>query len=195
LDSSKKIDKTATQKHNNMKTIYALLFSIAFGTTPIAAQQKSGSVDPMFPADLLCCAIPNTPATGFPAPSSFDYSSKVEDRSAVHQMPNINDEIQTSMITQDSMLQITDPYQDTDSTAPMTIDAFFLYPNPTSGIVQVKLSGKISVLIYTISGQLIKKYTLAHGERVLDLHDLPAGIYQVRARSDEDYFSGKLLIQ
>jgi hypothetical protein len=51
------------------------------------------------------------------------------------------------------------------------------------------------VLIYTISGQLIKKYALGHGERVLDLNDLPAGIYQVRAKSDDDYFSGKLLIQ
>jgi YD repeat-containing protein len=78
---------------------------------------------------------------------------------------------------------------------PVVADATFMYPNPTSGIVQVKLSGQISVLIYTISGQLIKKYALAHGERVIDLKDLPAGIYQVRAKSDEDYFSGKLLIQ
>lgn len=77
---------------------------------------------------------------------------------------------------------------------PAVADAFFMYPNPTSGVVQVKLSGKVSILIYTISGELIKKYTLAHGERVLDLNDLPAGIYQVRAKSDEDYFSGKLLI-
>lgn len=78
---------------------------------------------------------------------------------------------------------------------PVVADAFFMYPNPTSGVVQVKLDGKVSVLIYTISGQLIKKYSMAPGERFLDLHDLPAGIYQVRAKSDEDYFSGKLLIQ
>lgn len=78
---------------------------------------------------------------------------------------------------------------------PVVADALFMYPNPTSGMVQVKLFGKISIQIYTISGQLVKKYYMAPGEKFLDLSDLPGGMYQVRAKSDEDYYSGKLLIQ
>jgi hypothetical protein len=73
-------------------------------------------------------------------------------------------------------------------------DALFMYPNPTSGIVQVKLIGKVTVQIYTLSGQLVKKFAMAPGEKILDLSGLPAGMYQVRAKSDEDYFSGKLLV-
>jgi len=78
---------------------------------------------------------------------------------------------------------------------PIIADAAFLWPNPTSGEVQVKLPGRVSVHVYTVSGQFVQKYYLAPGEKMLDLSSLPAGIYQVMAKSDEDYFSGKLLIQ
>ena len=78
---------------------------------------------------------------------------------------------------------------------PVVADAMFLYPNPSSGMVQVKLPGKVSVHIYTIGGQFVQKYYMAPGGNILDLSFLPAGIYQVMAKSDEDYFSGKLLIQ
>lgn len=74
-------------------------------------------------------------------------------------------------------------------------DALFMYPNPTSGVVQVKLVGHVSVYVYSLGGQLIRQYRMTPGEKTLDLSALPAGIYQIRAKSDEDYFSGKLLIQ
>ncbi len=73
--------------------------------------------------------------------------------------------------------------------------ALFMYPNPTDGNVQVRLVGKVSVFVYTTSGQLVARYALAPGERALDLRQLPAGLYQVRAKSDDDYYSGKLIIQ
>ena len=82
-----------------------------------------------------------------------------------------------------------------DPEDPIVADALFLSPNPTSGVVQVKLTGKISVHVYTISGQFVQKYYLAPGEKMIDLSFLPAGIYQIMAKSDEDYYSGKLLIQ
>lgn len=82
-----------------------------------------------------------------------------------------------------------------DPEDPIIADAAFLWPNPSAGEVQVKLPGKVSVHIYTISGQFVQKYYLAPGDKMLDLSSLPAGIYQVMAKSDEDYFSGKLLIQ
>ena len=83
----------------------------------------------------------------------------------------------------------------TDDPDDIVADALFLYPNPTAGVVQIQLPGKVSVHVYTLSGQFVQKYSMAPGERILDLSFLPAGIYQVMALSDEDYFSGKLVIQ
>ena len=181
-----------------MKIIYTLFISILFGTNPIAAQQVSGAEGPLLAADLVCNAI-STPGMqtqgSLELPSILETSPRIDTGSQEPLPGNASAEIETTTITQDSLSQHIDPYQQQELIDPPAIDAFFLYPNPTSGVVQVKLSGRISVLIYTISGQLIKKYALGHGERVLDLTDLPAGIYQVRARSDDDYFSGKLLIQ
>lgn len=82
----------------------------------------------------------------------------------------------------------------TEPDVPAVADALFLYPNPTAGMVKVKLAGKVTLQIYTVSGQLIRKLSLPHGEKTIDLSGLPAGMYQIRAKSDEDYFSGKLLV-
>jgi hypothetical protein len=181
-----------------MKLIYALIISILPGTNPIDAQQVQGANDPLLLADLICNnnATPGRPKEGsLSTPFTLDSTTKMDTASYESQQINVTLPILNTAITQDSLLQLSDPYQQPETIDPTTLDAFFLYPNPTTGIVQVKLSGQISVLIYTISGQLIKKYTLATGERVLDLSELPPGIYQVRARSEDDYFSGKLLIQ
>jgi hypothetical protein len=78
---------------------------------------------------------------------------------------------------------------------PGVADAMFLYPNPSSGKVQVKLAGDITVYVYSLSGQLIRRIPLSPGEKIVDLSHLPAGLYQVRAKSGEDYFSGKLILQ
>ncbi len=88
-------------------------------------------------------------------------------------------------------------YKDLTATDPDPINdqALFLYPNPTQGSVQIQLPGKVSVFVYTLTGQLIKSYYMAPGEKLLDFSAMPAGMYQVRAKSDEDYFSGKLIIQ
>ena len=78
---------------------------------------------------------------------------------------------------------------------PVTDYALFMFPNPTEGNVQVRLPGKITVFVYTTFGQLVAKYALAPGDRSVGGHHLPGGIYQVRAKSDEEYYSGKLMIQ
>ena len=88
-------------------------------------------------------------------------------------------------------------YQDetTGTDDPIEADATFLYPNPSPGQVQLKLTGKISVHIYTLEGKLVKNFYMPPGEKTLDLSSFPAGVYQVMAKSDEDYYSGKLVIQ
>lgn len=82
-----------------------------------------------------------------------------------------------------------------EATEPMEADALFVYPNPSKGVVQLKLTGKISVYVYTLSGQFVQKNYMAPGEKILDLSTLPAGVYHIMAKSDDDYFSGKLIIQ
>lgn len=74
-------------------------------------------------------------------------------------------------------------------------DALFVYPNPSKGFVKLKLSGKITIYIYTLSSQFVQKTCMPPGEKILDLSALPPGAYHIMALSDDDYFSGKLIIQ
>ena len=77
----------------------------------------------------------------------------------------------------------------------VTDNALFLYPNPSSGVVQIKLVGDITIYVYSLSGQLVQRTHMAPSEKILNLGHLPAGMYQVMAKSNEDYFSGKLILQ
>jgi hypothetical protein len=79
--------------------------------------------------------------------------------------------------------------------APEANEALFMYPNPSTGIVQIKLAGDVTFYVYSLSGQLIQKFQLANGEKILNLRHLPAGMYQVMAKSGEELFYGKILLQ
>lgn len=78
---------------------------------------------------------------------------------------------------------------------PIIADAVFLYPNPTNGTVQVKLDGKVSLHVYTLTGQLLKNIYLEGGNKTAYLNGLPAGVYTIRAKSNENYYADKLVIQ
>jgi hypothetical protein len=57
-----------------------------------------------------------------------------------------------------------------------------IYPNPTSGIVNVDvkdLSGKVTVKVFNILGSLVRQAEAEAGKLVFDLTDQPAGIYLV----------------
>ena len=100
-----------------------------------------------------------------------------------------------SWVLEDRKFYYYDNTTAVDPNEPLADAALFMYPNPTTGYVQVKLTGKIAVYVYTLSGQLVLKSYLAPGDKTLNLSSLPAGLYQVRAKSDDDYYSGKLIIQ
>jgi len=78
---------------------------------------------------------------------------------------------------------------------PVEADALFVYPNPSSGVVLLKLTGKVTVYVYTLTGKFVQKKEMAPKEKILDLSALPQGAYHIMAKSDDDYFSGKLIIQ
>lgn len=61
-------------------------------------------------------------------------------------------------------------------------DAFALYPNPTISNVTLSLPKGVSGkgVLYSLTGQELKTWTLSEGENQLDLGDLPNGIYFVK---------------
>jgi hypothetical protein len=86
----------------------------------------------------------------------------------------------------------TSAYEPVD---PIEIGALDMWPNPSTGIINVKMKGEGSLEVYSFSGQLVGQYQIAGGENTMNLVGLPAGIYQVRARSEGDYYAGKLVLQ
>ena len=81
-----------------------------------------------------------------------------------------------------------------EANEPVEADALFVHPNPSNGVVKLMLTGKISVYVYTLTGQFVQKNYMAPREKILDLSALPPGVYHIMAKSDDDYFSGKLII-
>ena len=79
--------------------------------------------------------------------------------------------------------------------APEENNTVLLYPNPSSGTVQIKLAGDVTLYVYSLSGQLIQKSKMAAGERMLNLKHLPAGMYQVVTKSGDEIFYSKLILQ
>ena len=59
------------------------------------------------------------------------------------------------------------------------VTAMQLYPNPTDGMVSVKLNSSAHLLISNSIGKVVYSTTLPAGVNELDLHHLPAGIYVV----------------
>jgi hypothetical protein len=82
-----------------------------------------------------------------------------------------------------------------DPVDPIAIEALELWPNPSSGQVSLKLEGVGSVDIYSNSGQFAGRYALHPGQSTLNLSDLPAGIYEIKAKSEATYYAGRLILQ
>jgi len=71
--------------------------------------------------------------------------------------------------------------------------AAFLHPNPSKGSVRLLLSSQtLAVFVYSASGRLVRYFRLGPGEQSVDLSDLPAGRYRVRAQQGSQYYSGRL---
>jgi hypothetical protein len=82
-----------------------------------------------------------------------------------------------------------------DPVDPIELGALDMWPNPSTGMVNVKMNGEASVEVYSFSGQLVGQYQIAGGENEINLTTLPAGVYQVRAKSQGDQYAGKLVLQ
>jgi hypothetical protein len=78
-------------------------------------------------------------------------------------------------------------------------ESFSLFPNPTSGIVNLELNPALtsnSILnIYNETGALVRTISLKQGQHQLNLTELIDGIYFVEIRSGESNLKQKLIIR
>jgi hypothetical protein len=71
-----------------------------------------------------------------------------------------------------------------------------VWPNPTSGLVQLGLEGTDHLVsVYGLSGQLLRQVRLPGSDLRIDLSALPAGVYQIMVRNSEGHFAGRVLVQ
>ncbi len=78
-----------------------------------------------------------------------------------------------------------------------------VYPNPTTGIIRIKCTGKadlapghkITLSIIDFSGRTIRNLTFTDGESMeTDLSDMPAGLYLVRLTIGGKYFTRQVIL-
>ena len=67
-----------------------------------------------------------------------------------------------------------------------------LYPNPTNGILNIVNENLTKILIFNISGKVIKEF---EPNTRIDLSDMSNGIYLIKLISDEGTFTDKIIIR
>jgi hypothetical protein len=68
-----------------------------------------------------------------------------------------------------------------------------IYPNPAIGILTVETFRNVSIEIYNIQGQTIKRLTVKDKKTDIDISDIARGIYLVKATSDKGMTTRKFL--
>ena len=72
-----------------------------------------------------------------------------------------------------------------------------IYPNPTKGILNIKITGldkaKGFISIYNIVGKLIEKTELSGNNQIFDLSAQPNGIYIMQIRIEDKISSWKII--
>ncbi len=78
---------------------------------------------------------------------------------------------------------------------PLPISTLTMYPNPTTRFVLVDLAEQVSVQVFDPTGRLVQNYPERPSGITLDLSELPAGIYSVRAVTEDKFYAGRLVKQ
>ena len=67
-----------------------------------------------------------------------------------------------------------------------------VYPNPTSGIINVAADDVLRIAVYNVNGQLVKT---AFKESVIDISTLPSGVYTLRVEAIQSTFVCRVIKQ
>ena len=70
-----------------------------------------------------------------------------------------------------------------------------LYPNPTSGMVNVESIGLQSVEVYNLTGQMLLQSEAANGQATIDMTPLPNGTYFIKIAGDHNQVKKVVKIQ
>ena len=74
-----------------------------------------------------------------------------------------------------------------------TNDQISIYPNPSSGHVNVTVKENGVLHIYNSFGEEIKKQNLTEGENAIDISAAASGIYFVEVKRENSVWRGKLI--
>ena len=72
-----------------------------------------------------------------------------------------------------------------------TESVFSLYPNPTTGVVNITTNGSVNAIVYNTLGDVVMKTT----ETNIDLKDLSSGVYFVTVYNNKTSKTIKLVKQ
>ncbi|MBX2928988.1 MAG: T9SS type A sorting domain-containing protein [Saprospiraceae bacterium] len=76
--------------------------------------------------------------------------------------------------------------------APRSLPALKVAPNPTMNIVQIQIEGDALVQIFDATGRLRRSLNFQAGQ-LIDLADLPAGVYYLTAKNKSHVYSSKVV--
>ena len=82
-----------------------------------------------------------------------------------------------------------------DPVAPIEVQPLTMWPNPASDLVRLNIDEEAKVSIYGAAGQLTLQQSISSAFDALNVSGLPAGSYYISAKTSDQYYSGKLVIQ
>ncbi len=69
------------------------------------------------------------------------------------------------------------------------------YPNPTKSQITINVEEPYNVLFYNQTGQLIKQLNISAGQNIIQLNDVPSGLYFTKFTSNTNQWTTKILKQ
>ncbi len=70
---------------------------------------------------------------------------------------------------------------------------FNLFPNPTSGLIQIKSDEKTTLQVFNSIGVLVSTQELQEGLNQIDFSSFPSGIYFLEGKSEKRIYTGKII--
>lgn len=82
-----------------------------------------------------------------------------------------------------------------DPVDPIEVQPLTMWPNPASDMVRLNIDEEATVSIYGGAGQLSLQQSVSNEFDAVNVSSLPAGSYYISAKTNDQYYSGKLVIQ
>jgi len=97
------------------------------------------------------------------------------------------------------LVKIKDVYENYSTIQNPKTDLFNIYPNPSSGLVQINSelkSEKLTFELFDINGRTINKQIVERKDKiVINYTKYPKGLYYLKISTDQDSFSKTLILK